>query len=513
MLKTSSESSLSSDDAGLVITDVRSLRNTNDQRQSSGHSYQRKQDQASNRQQVNSVNAMASQHRQESWIGPGKFDRTFDIQRNVVPRSDLNQNPQASSPSHSSTVRSKNGHSSTSERRRKKKSAPRYLEPLDPVPSTSFRNQHVFIDDVDDANSGAFDVDCSPYNDGSLNNTDDTKGMLAGSNNDGSHAHVQAGRSRRTVSPSPFKFKLNLKKRGQDEWFINNASQDSWDDSDNYANRMNAGATPAFDDRPTCDVRYGEEEPHCSWQNVDGSIIQGSMGELHLNERFVTVIDGSTAANLKPCLRKNAGNAAEEMRHSRNVSWDDENNEFDTAVDYREEVEKCNDDERDNGDRNVHDDIQENTEKCSISSHQAISISNHSHVENGRCPIKTPVNSIEETTSLESDVEDDDAVIEGPPSSSASEESSASQNVASKFNMMDGIKAAVNIKGLTTFHSIMGTAYHFVNRTFAPATIIAPVVNPNVERNPNPNHITLILILTLPRTIKHNHDHLHSNCL
>ena len=60
MLKTSSESSLSSDDAGLVITDVRSLRNTNDQRQSSGHSYQRKQDQASNRQQVNSVNAMAS---------------------------------------------------------------------------------------------------------------------------------------------------------------------------------------------------------------------------------------------------------------------------------------------------------------------------------------------------------------------------------------------------------------------------------------------------------------------
>ena len=49
--------------------------------------------------------------------------------------------------------------------------------------------------------------------------------------------------------------------------------------------------------------------------------------------------------------------------------------------------------------------------------------------------------------------------------------------------------------------------------TFAPATIIAPAVNPNVERKPNPNpNLILILILTLPRTKKPNH-HPYSNSL
>ena len=64
---------------------------------------------------------------------------------------------------------------------------------------------------------------------------------------------------------------------------------------------------------------------------------------------------------------------------------------------------------------------------------------------------------------------------------------------------------ALNLNSFLIFYwfILISNQFYMINfecMTFAPATIIAPVINTNVKRNPNPNPIGRILILTLPRT-------------
>ncbi|XP_072180279.1 uncharacterized protein [Diadema setosum] len=263
---------------------------------------------------------------------------------------------------------------------------------LEQIPSTSLGAvRNVSLDDVDDA-FVAFEIDCAPYN-GAVSDEEEATCAAGGrplsrSYRDGSREHGgQTSRCRRTVSPYPYKLKMNPRRIGPDDWEIAKAAHDSWEDIrvlGEMDDRGGGNSSP----HSRANLRSSDKALAC--QDVTRKSRVGwrdqEVESLGRDEPYLTyevVNEKPAPQDLRPCLK--SVSISEDNRRTMNVSWDD-NNEFDTTVDYDEQEDDAEDNAEDEGPHS-------STDSPTYPLHKVPSMES---VEIRQLTLQTPANSIDE---------------------------------------------------------------------------------------------------------------------